>query len=420
MMWTEVGSRRSFHALDDGDGFGAAEQFDAGGRSMRGALDSTGQLHMTMVRSFDDPDSDQPEYQAYYRVWTPAAGWPQDYEVITDEPNPPTGNGAGPVGYSPEIALDVDDVPHLLYPMHPTEDSHESGELHAIRLAGGGWTAPEFVLDSWGHGAHPRFAVDHRGARLAVGQIHLKIYALDLGQGEGFGESVAWSDAGGLWMLHDLIQTRGLFWHPYVGAYGGETGDLALHTFRKVGDCPGVPPDDRDDDGWDDDDDLCPDVPDPAQRDTDGDGLGDACDPDDDDDGIPDAADVCPRVADPDQTDSNDDGLGDACSDLVDGDGDLTLAPWDCDDGDPAAHPGHPELCDDGADNDCDGLTDADDPDCPAGDDDDDDSQGDDDDGTPPGPGGGEGCDCDLASPSRAHGLAAFGLLGAFLTRRRN
>ncbi len=416
LMWTEVGGRRSYHLLDDGSGFGIAEQVDAGGRSLRGALDSAGQLHLTMVRAFDDPDSDLHEYQAYYRLWTPVTGWPTDYEVVTDEPNPPTGNGAGPLGYSPEIALDPDDVPHVIYPMHPTEDSHETGEVHEIHLAGGGWTAPGYVFGSWGHGAHPRFAVDHRGARLAVGMIDEKHYALDAGQ--GFGDAIDWSDVGGHWMLHDLTDTRGLFWHPYLAASGGETGELALHTFRKVGDCPDIPADDLDDDGTPDGEDLCPGFPDPAQRDTDGDGLGDACDPDDDDDGIPDSTDVCPRVPDPDQADSDGDGLGDACSNLVDADGDLTLAPWDCDDQDPTSFPGHPEICDDGADNDCDGEVDAGDPDCSAGDDDDS-AAGDDDEGPPPGPPDGQGCACRALPGTIATPLLPVLFLGAALVLAR-
>jgi subtilase family serine protease len=47
--------------------------------------------------------------------------------------------------------------------------------------------------------------------------------------------------------------------------------------------------------------------------DTDGDGIGDACDPDDDNDGILDGVDNCRIVPNPDQADTDGDGIGDAC-----------------------------------------------------------------------------------------------------------
>ena len=48
----------------------------------------------------------------------------------------------------------------------------------------------------------------------------------------------------------------------------------------------------------------------------------------------------------------------------LDADGDGHRAIWDCDDSDPAVHPGAVELCDDGIDNDCDSFIDDRDSDC--------------------------------------------------------
>ena len=51
--------------------------------------------------------------------------------------------------------------------------------------------------------------------------------------------------------------------------------------------------------------------------DTDGDGIGNNADPDDDNDTVGDATDNCPLVANPDQADSNGNGMGDACEPRV-------------------------------------------------------------------------------------------------------
>jgi hypothetical protein len=70
---------------------------------------------------------------------------------------------------------------------------------------------------------------------------------------------------------------------------------------------------DPDNDGIFDPADNCPNIYNPDQKDTCGDGIGDACRPDTDRDGIPDACDNCPDVYNPDQKDANGNGIGDAC-----------------------------------------------------------------------------------------------------------
>jgi hypothetical protein len=85
---------------------------------------------------------------------------------------------------------------------------------------------------------------------------------------------------------------------------------------------------DADDDGVIDSEDNCPSNPNADQTDTDGDGIGDACDafPNDpnndvDEDGVSGDIDNCPEVANADQTNSDTDGLGDACDEDDDNDG---------------------------------------------------------------------------------------------------
>jgi hypothetical protein len=88
-----------------------------------------------------------------------------------------------------------------------------------------------------------------------------------------------------------------------------------------------------------------------------------SCDgPDSDGDGVPDVCDTCPSVANPDQRDTDGDLVGDACDNCV---AVPNLAQGDSD-GDGRGDACSLEVCDDGRDNDGNGLVDADDPGCPS------------------------------------------------------
>jgi len=132
----------------------------------------------------------------------------------------------------------------------------------------------------------------------------------------------------------DLILVSGVWVHP-AGVFSPASlnlGDVVTITGYLLPDdtiqtVSLVMADDPDGDGLVGDDDNCPEVYNPDQTDTDGDGIGDACDPDlidSDEDGLLDAVDNCPLIYNPDQADADGDGVGDVCDpdfDDMDSDG---------------------------------------------------------------------------------------------------
>jgi hypothetical protein len=129
----------------------------------------------------------------------------------------------------------------------------------------------------------------------------------------GVGQDI--SNAKGVWELQALPATYTIkaVKSGYVTLTLQKAAKKGVDTPVDLAMEPSLVDTDIDDDGVADKQDNCPEKPNKNQLDTDGDGLGNACDGDDDGDGVMDEDDNCPLVKNADQKDKDGDGVGDAC-----------------------------------------------------------------------------------------------------------
>ena len=144
------------------------------------------------------------------------------------------------------------------------------------------------------------FAYDATGLIEAYPTLATSTALAWAGTQNGSGRGYNWIEADG---IHRVHYNDGSY-DAFRDLQGTELQNTAIL------DCPVSA--DADGDGVADSDDNCPNTPNPDQLDSDGNGVGDACD-DSDGDGVPDLVDNCRGKPNANQTDSDGDGIGDAC-----------------------------------------------------------------------------------------------------------
>ncbi len=215
----------------------------------------------------------------------------------------------GSVGEYTSIVLDADGYPVISYYDSGNED------LKVLRCSNvdcSGAQTPSSPDTAGNVGEYTSLVLDANGYPVIsyrdVTNSALKVLHCSNGACSGPQASTSPDTAGNVGRNPSLVlDANG---NPVVSYYDIDNKDLkVLHCYDADG-CGGQ---DQDLDGVSQSQDNCPADTNVAQTDTDGDNIGDACDPDDDDDGVADTVDNCRVDANADQADADGDDVGDPC-----------------------------------------------------------------------------------------------------------